>query len=107
MTDNTNTTTQQQAGQQPAAAPQTEAARQQQQQGRPCPRDCRKCPMAQQICCASMLSFQMYDVMSVVIRRLDMQAERIDELSKRLEAIQSPEAELSSPTPMDTSGFKV
>jgi hypothetical protein len=63
--------------------------------------------MAQQICCASMLSFQMYDVMSVVIRRLDMQAERIDELSKRLEAIQSSEAELSSPTPMDTSGFKV
>ena len=100
-------TTQQPAGQQPAAAPQTEAARQQQQQGRPCPRDCRKCPMAQQICCASMLSFQMYDVMSVVIRRLDMQAERIDELSKRLEAIQSSEAELSSPTPMDTSGFKV
>ena len=108
MTDNTNTTTQQPAGQQPAAAPRTEAPVQQQQgQGRPCPKDCRKCPMAQQICCASMLSFQMYDVMDVVIRRLDMQAERIDELSKRLEAIQSSEAELSSPTPMSTADFKV
>lgn len=103
-TDNT----QQPAGQQPAAASRTEApVQQQQRQGRPCPKDCRKCPMAQQICCASMLSFQMYDVMDAVIRRLDAQAVRMDELSKRLEAIQSSEAELSSPTPISPADIKV
>ena len=103
-TDNT----QQPAGQQPAAAPRTEApVQQQQRQGRPCPKDCRKCPMAQQICCASMLSFQMYDVMDAVIRRIDAQAVRMDELSKRLEAMQSSEAELSSPTPISPADFKV
>lgn len=89
--------------QQPAA-PQAAAP---QQQTRPCPKDCRKCPMAQQICCASMLSFQMYDVMNTVIKRLDAQAVRMEELSRRLDAIQSSEGELSSPTPMDLEGFKV
>lgn len=95
------------AGQQPAAAPQTEAQKTQQAQGRPCPKDCRKCPMAQQICCASMLSFQMYDVMNAVIRRIDAQAVRMEELSGRLDAIQSSEGELSSPTPMGPADFKV
>ena len=94
---------QQPAGAQPAA-PQAAAP---QQQTRPCPKDCRKCPMAQQICCASMLSFQMYDVMNTVIKRLDAQAVRMEELSRRLDAIQSSEGELSSPTPMDLEGFKV
>lgn len=89
---------QQPAGAQPAAP---------QQQTRPCPKDCRKCPMAQQICCASMLSFQMYDVMNTVIKRLDAQAVRMEELSRRLDAIQSSEGELSSPTPIDLEGFKV
>lgn len=95
---------QQPAGAQPAGA---QAAAPQQQQTRPCPKDCRKCPMAQQICCASMLSFQMYDVMNTVIKRLDAQAVRMEELSRRLDAIQSSEGELSSPTPMDLEGFKV
>ena len=54
-----------------------------------------------------MLSFQMYDVMDAVIRRLDAQAVRMDELSKRLEAIQSSEAELSSPTPISPADIKV
>ena len=94
---------QQPAGAQPAGA-QPAAP---QQQTRPCPKDCRKCPMAQQICCASMLSFQMYDVMNTVIRRIDAQAVRMEELSRRLDAIQSSEGELSSPTPMDLEGFKV
>ena len=108
MTDNSNTTTQHPAGQKPAAAPRTEAQGQQQQgQVRPCPKDCRKCPMAQQICCASMLSFQMYDVMNTVIRRIDAQAARMDEISRRLDAIQSAEGELSSPTPMSPEDFKV
>lgn len=72
---------------------------------RPCPKDCRRCPMAQQICCASMLSFQMYDVMNIVIQRLDAQQQTIAELSDRLSAIQSSEAELSAPLPIQPDLF--
>lgn len=74
-------------------------------QGRPCPKDCRKCPMAQQICCASMLSFRAFDVMNVVIQRLDAQQQTIAELSERLNAIQSSEAELASPVPFQGDLF--
>lgn len=72
---------------------------------RPCPKDCRRCPMAQQICCASMLSFQMYDVMNIVIQRLDAQQQAIAELSGSLSAIQSSEAELSAPLPIQSDLF--
>ena len=72
---------------------------------RPCPKDCRRCPMAQQICCASMLSFQMYDVMNIVIQRLDAQQQTIAELAERMSAIQSPEAELSAPLPIQSDLF--
>ena len=72
---------------------------------RPCPKDCRRCPMAQQICCASMLSFQMYDVMNIVIQLLDAQQQTIAELSERLSAIQSSEAELSAPLPIQSDLF--
>lgn len=72
---------------------------------RPCPKDCRRCSMAQQICCASMLSFQMYDVMNIVIQRLDTQQQIIAELSARLNAIQSSEAELSAPLPVQPDLF--
>jgi hypothetical protein len=75
--------------QRPAAAPQ--------QQLRPCPKDCRKCSMAQQMCCSAMLSFQMYDVMNSVIQRIDLQSQRIADLETRLQSIQSTEAELSAP----------
>ena len=95
---------------------------------RPCPKDCRRCSMQQQICCASMLSFQMYDVMNSVIQRLDTQtqtigsqsqviaeqsqridaqSQRIEEIESRLRAIQSSEAELSSPMPFEPDLFKV
>lgn len=76
-----------------------------QQQGRPCPKDCRRCSMAQQICCASMLSFQMYDVMNSVITRLDLQSQRIYEMEQRLSAIQSSEAELAAPAPIQSDLF--
>ena len=72
---------------------------------RPCPKDCRRCSMAQQICCASMLSFQMYDVMNIVIQRLDAQQQTIAELSGSLSAIQSSEAELSAPLPIQSDLF--
>ncbi|MBR1500069.1 MAG: hypothetical protein IJ615_10670 [Bacteroidaceae bacterium] len=91
-----------QAAQAPAS---TQAAQPQPPQGRPCPKDCRKCPMAQQICCASMLSFRAFDVMNVVIQRLDAQQHTIAELSERLNAIQSSEAELASPVPFQGDLF--
>ena len=72
---------------------------------RPCPKDCRRCSMAQQICCASMLSFQMYDVMNIVIQRLDAQQQTVAELSDRLSAIQSSEAVLSAPLPIQPDLF--
>ena len=71
-----------------------------QQQSRPCPKDCRKCSMQQQVCCASMLSFQAFEVMSSIIRRIDRQQHTIDVLTERINAIQNTEAELSSPVPL-------
>lgn len=76
-----------------------------QQQSRPCPKDCRKCSMQQQVCCASMLSFQSFEVMSSIIRRIDRQQHAIDVLTERINAIQNTEAELSSPVPLQGSPF--
>ena len=86
------------AGGQPAAP---------QQQARPCPKDCTKCGLQQHAFCAARMSFQMFEVMNGVIGRLDIQSQRIDALEQRIAAIQSSEAELSSPTPMNTDDFKV
>jgi hypothetical protein len=44
-----------------------------------------------------MLSFQAFEVMSSIIRRIDRQQHTIDVLTERINAIQSSEAELSSP----------
>ena len=94
---------------QPATAPQPKAtvpdASPSGNTPRPCPKDCRRCSMAQQICCASMLSFQMYDVLNIVIQRLDAQQQTIAELSDRLSAIQSSESELSAPLPIQPDLF--
>ena len=61
--------------------------------------------MQQQVCCASMLSFQAFEVMSSIIRRIDRQQPAIDVLTERINAIQSSEAELSSPVPLQSSPF--
>ena len=74
------------------------------QQARPCPKDCRKCSWPQQICCSAMMSFQMFEVMNSVITRIDLQSQRIYELEQRLTAIQSAEAELAAPAPIQ-GGF--
>lgn len=73
-------------------------------QARPCPKDCRKCSWTQQICCSAMMSFQMFEVMNSVITRIDLQSQRIYELEQRLTAIQSAEAELAAPAPIQ-GGF--
>ena len=72
---------------------------------RPCPKDCRRCSMQQQICCASMLSFQAFEVMNGMIQRLDIQSQRIADLEAKLAAIQNTEAELSSPLPFQGDLF--
>ena len=79
-----------------AATPQT-TAEQIQNNPRPCPKDCRKCTMAQQICCAALLSFQSFEVMNGIIQRLDIQSQRISELESRISVIQSSETELAAP----------
>ncbi len=76
---------------------QGEKQQQPQQQVRPCPRDCRKCSMAQQICCASMLSFQSFDVMNSIIQRLDAQTKVIIDLNSRIAVLEG--TDLSAPSP--------
>lgn len=41
------------------------------QQARSCPKDCRRCSMAQQVYCATSLTFNSYEVMSRIMERLD------------------------------------
>lgn len=75
------------------------------QQGRPCPKDCRKCSWMQQVCCSSMMSFQMFEVMNGIITRLDLQSQRIFELEQRIPSIQSTDAELVAPEPIHGNLF--
>lgn len=89
---------QQPAGAQPAAA-------QQQRQARPCPKDCTKCGYQQHAFCAARMSFQMFEVMNGVIQRLDIQSQRISDMEARLTALQSSEAEFSSPIPIEGDLF--
>ena len=75
------------------------------QQPRPCPRDCTKCGFQQHAFCAARMSFQMFEVMNNVIQRLDTQAQRLDDLERRIASIQSAEAELISPLPVQNDLF--
>ncbi len=61
--------------------------------------------MQQQICCASMLSFQAFEVMNGMIQRLEIQSQRIADLEAKIAAIQNAEAELSSPLPFQGELF--
>lgn len=83
-----------------AETKQQEPVMAQQQQGRPCPKDCRRCSMQQQICCASMLSFQAFDVMNSIMLKLDSQSLRLEELEERLSSMQGGDTELTTPIPL-------
>ena len=83
-----------------AETKQQEPVMAQQQQGRPCPKDCRRCSMQQQICCASMLSFQAFDVMNSIMLKLDSQSLRIEELEERFSSMQGGDTELTTPIPL-------
>lgn len=76
-----------------------------QQQARPCPKDCSKCSMAHQIYCAAKMTFDSFKVMNVIIQRLDAQSQRIEELEKRISAIQSSESEFADPSPVEGNLF--
>ena len=97
MAELDNNPTQQPAGAQPAAAPQRQA--------RPCPKDCTKCGYQQHAFCAARMSFQMFEVMNGIIQRLDIQSQRLADLEQRIQALQSSEAEFSSPLPMEGDLF--
>lgn len=77
----------------------------QQAQGRPCPKDCTKCGYQQHAFCAARMSFQMFEVMNGIIQRLDIQSQRLADLEAKIAAIQSAEAEFSSPLPMEGDLF--
>ena len=98
MEQNQNNNPQQPAGAQPAAAAM-------QRQARPCPKDCTKCGYQQHAYCAARMSFQMFEVMNSVIQRLDAQSEHIAALEQRIAAMQSSEAEFSSPLPVEGDLF--
>ena len=78
---------------------------------RPCPKDCRKCSWMQQVCCSSMMSFQMFDVMNGMMQKIDNQTNviidlngRVAELEDRMNNIQ-PGDDLISPSPIEGNLF--
>ena len=77
----------------------------QQQQGRPCPKDCRKCSWMQQVCCSSMMSFQMFGVMNAMMEKIDAQSKVIADLSGRIAALKISGTELTSPMPVQGDLF--
>lgn len=100
MAETDNKPQEQPAGAQPAAAPQP------QQQIRPCPKDCSKCSFQQHAFCAAKMSFDAFAVMSAMIQKLDAQATVIADMAVRLKAIESAEAELAAPQPIQGDLFK-
>ena len=87
--------------QEQAAAPQQPV----QQQGRPCPKDCRKCSWMQQVCCSSMMSFQMFGVMNAMMEKIDAQSKVIVDLSGRIATLEAAGTDLASPMPMQGELF--
>ena len=96
MAENTNT--QQPAGPQVKVSDQMASTR-------PCPKDCRKCSWMQQVCCSSMMSFQMFGVMNAMREKIDAQSKVIADLSGRIAALEISGTELSAPTPVQGDLF--
>ena len=72
---------------------------------RPCPKDCRKCSWMQQVCCSSMMSFQMFGVMNAMMERIDAQSKVIADLSGRIATLEMSATELAAPMPMQGELF--
>ena len=96
--------------QEQAAAPQQPAGPQvkvsdQMASARPCPKDCRKCSWMQQVCCSSMMSFQMFGVMNAMMEKIDAQSKVIVDLSGRIATLEAAGTDLTSPMPMQGELF--
>ena len=76
-----------------------------QQNARPCPKDCRKCSWMQQVCCSSMMSFQMFGMMNTMMERIEAQSKVIADLSGRIAALEINGTDLTSPMPMQGDLF--
>lgn len=74
-------------------------------QSRPCPKDCRKCSWMQQVCCSSMMTFQMFGLISSMMEKIDAQSKIIADLSGRIAALEVSATELTSPMPVQGELF--
>ena len=72
---------------------------------RPCPKDCRKCSWMQQVCCSSMMSFQMFGVMNAMMEKIDAQSKVIVDLSGRIATLEAAGTDLASPMPVQGELF--
>ena len=64
---------------------------------RPCPKDCRRCGMQQQIFCAAQLGYMQYEQNNILRESFNALEEKLNTLAKKIEAIQCSEAELAIP----------
>ena len=68
---------------------------------RTCPKDCRQCPMQQQVYCSAQMSFNMFEVMSNVITKLD---ELENKVSKPSDELATPPRSRKKETSQEGSG---
>ena len=61
------------------------------QQSRACPKDCRRCSMAQQLYCVTNLTFNSYEVMSKMIERLERIEGKVNTIQGAENGLLSPE----------------
>ena len=76
----------------------TEGTQQQQQQpqARPCPQDCRKCGMNQQIYCSTQMLFNLSRVAQDTSKRISLLELALDDIKEQVQAKQE-EVQLSIP----------
>lgn len=105
MAEPNNTPNSSPVGSGSAAVPEQPQPATQQPQGRPCPKDCTKCGFQQHAFCAARMSFMAFDALNAILQRLDAQQTEIGELARRIDALQSTEAELIAPAPIQGDLF--
>ena len=64
---------------------------------RPCPHDCRQCSIQQQVYCTAQMTYNAFEQMNKMQEQLDSMAHHLADLGKKVDAIQSSEAELAIP----------
>ena len=71
-------------------------------QPRPCPHDCRKCSMQQQIFCTAQMTYNAFEQMNKMQEQMQAMQNHVADLNKKVDAIQSSEAELAIPMSEET-----